>query len=97
MLTRFLTTNINIKETKLNLIKAVPVLVNVLDYILEVSEFKLQSSYYVHFWTNTHIILPTIGKKSPRLFYKDVFGIKLPTKVDMPLTKKTNLSIHYKN
>ena len=33
---------------------------------------------------------PTIGKiVSLRFFYKDGFGIKLPTKVDMPLYKET--------
>ena len=29
-------------------------MVKVLDYYLEVSEYKLQSCYYVHFWTNAH-------------------------------------------
>ena len=28
------------------------VMVNALDYQLEMSEFKLQTNYYVHFWTN---------------------------------------------
>ena len=28
------------------------IVVNVLDYDFVVSEFKLQSCYYIHFWTN---------------------------------------------
>ena len=52
------------------------VVANVLDCDIEVSEFKLQSRYFVHFRTNN------LGKSmnpliSPALlfFYKDGFGI----------------------
>ena len=42
-------------------------MVKVLDYGIVVSEFKLQSHYYIHFWTNTlgkgmnPLILPAMG------------------------------------
>ena len=47
-------------------------------YEIEVREFQLQSSYYVHFWSNTlgkgmnpHILL------APPLFFLEIgFGIK---------------------
>ena len=55
----------------------------VLDCGLEVSEFELQSCYYVHFRTNTFekamnpLILRAVGKiVSLLFFYKDGFGIK---------------------
>ena len=43
------------------------VVINVLDSDIVVSEFELQSRYYVHFRTNTHgkgrhtLILPSMG------------------------------------
>ena len=64
----------------------------VMNCSLEISEFKLQSHYYVHFQTNS------LGKRHepfyPLLFfYKDSFGIKYLTKVDMSLkTKNPNQS-----
>ena len=58
-------------------------MVKTLDSIIVVTEFKLQSSYYVHFRTNTFekgmkpLILPTLGCIVSQLFfYKDGFGIK---------------------
>ena len=39
--------------TKVGVRKAHGTIVKVLDCGLKVSEFKLQSCYYVHFWTNT--------------------------------------------
>ena len=52
---------------------------------LKVSEFKLQSCYYVHFGSNTlayvmnPIIHPAISQVVSLLFfYKDKFEIKLP-------------------
>ena len=79
------------------------VVVNFLGWDIVVSEFKLQSRYYVHFRTNTlgkgtntiiHtqilcLIVPLLS------FFGDGFGIKLPTKADMLLNKeaKPNLSI----
>ena len=74
------------------------VMAKVLDYELEVSKFKIQSCYYVHFrtWTLGKGIdplpfFPTLDtdKIVPLLFfYKDDFGIKSPTKDGMPLNKK---------
>ncbi len=29
------------------------IMTNVLNYVLEVSDFKLYSCYYIHFWYNT--------------------------------------------
>ena len=54
------------------------VVANVLDFDTVVTKFKLQSCYYVHFWTNTLekgkncLISPAMGL----FFYKDGFGIK---------------------
>ena len=54
-----------------------------MDCRIVVSEFELQSHYYVHFRTNTlwkvmnPLILPAMGYIVPLLFiYKDGFGIK---------------------
>ena len=56
---------------------------NVLDCCQEVSEFELQSYYYVNFWINTFgkgmefPITPAISLiLSLMFFYKDRFGIK---------------------
>ena len=56
---------------------------NVLNCKIVVSEFELQSHYYVHFRINTlgkgmnSLILPAMGEKIPLLlFYKNDFGIQ---------------------
>ena len=66
-----------------------------LDCKILVSDFELQSRYYVHFWTNAlekgmnHVIPPSIGLIVPLLFfYKDGFGIESPSKIDMALNKR---------
>ena len=69
----------------------------VLNCNLEVSEFELPSRYYVYFQTNTFwerhwtsLILLAMGLVVSLLFFnKDGFGIKWPSKVDMPLKKET--------
>ena len=68
----------------------------VMDCGLVVSEFELQSCYYVHFRTNTfgkgmNFFVPqAMGwTVSVRFFNKDDFGIKSPTKADMTLNKIT--------
>ena len=49
----------------------------VLDCGIEVSQFDLQSSYYVHFWTNIPLISPAMGWiVSLLFFYKEDFGIE---------------------
>ena len=55
------------------------------------SDFELQSRHYIHFWTctmgkgmNSLIPRPSYGLNSTNYFYNDGFGIKQPTKVDMP-------------
>ena len=55
----------------------------VLNYNLDVSEFKLQSHYYIHFQANTfgkgmmsHISLAIGSILSLLFFYSDNFGIK---------------------
>ena len=72
------------------------VMVKAMDCGIVVSEFILRSRYYVHFRTNTFgkgmkpLILPSMGWIIPLLFfYENGFGIKYPTKVDMPLNKET--------
>ena len=59
------------------------VIVKVLDCRIIVSEFKLQSYYYIHFQTNTlgkgmnPLILPAMGYIVLLLFFeKDRFGIE---------------------
>ena len=57
------------------------------------SKFVFQSRYYVHFREKdeTHYLPQAMGQESPLLFfYKGGFGIKQPTKVDMPSNKKKN-------
>ena len=57
-----------------------------------------QCHYYIHFWTNTlgKGVNPLINqlwiKSNQFFFYKNGFGIKEPTKVDMPLNKETKLN-----
>ena len=66
---------------------------NVLDYGLEVNKFKFQLCYYIHFWTNifgkgiehSYLPAPSYG------FYKDGFGIKYTSKVDMLLNEETKI------
>ena len=47
--------------------RGIVVMVKALDCGTKVSEFELQSRYYVHFWTNTYgkgmdpLILPAMG------------------------------------
>ena len=71
------------------------VMVKAMDCGIVVSEFVLQSRYYVYFRANTlgkgmnPLILPTMGQIVQRLFYlENGFGIKYPTKVDMPLKQR---------
>ena len=65
--------------------------------LLRRSEFKLQSCYYIHFQTNNlgkcmnfFILLSyELNSTITIIFYKDGFGIKETTKVDMPFKKET--------
>ena len=69
-----------------------PIIVaNMLDCDIVVIELKLLSRYYVHFRTLRISINPFYLSRIvlPKLFYKDCFGIRLPTKIDMPLNKET--------
>ena len=58
------------------------VMVKAMDCQIIVSEFELQSHYYVHFRANTlgkgmnPLILPAMGKIVPQLFLENGFGIK---------------------
>ena len=72
------------------------VVANVLDSDLVVSEFEFQSRYYIHFRTSAlekgmNLLLhPAMSWIiSLPYFYNDDFGIKKPTKVDVPLNKET--------
>ena len=64
-----------------------------LDCDLEVSGFELQLCYFVQFRTYNLSYEPTyfaaMGQIAPPLFSNVSFGIKLLTKVDMPLNKET--------
>ena len=67
------------------------VMVKVLD-----SGFELQSRYYIHFQNNSEGIEPPLTPPTQAMilvsllfFYKEVFGIKLPTKIGMLLNKET--------
>ena len=58
-------------------------MVKSLEYRIVISEFELQSLYYIHFQTNTlakgtnPIILLAMGQIAPLLYFlKDGFGIK---------------------
>ena len=71
-------------------------MVKAMDCGFVVSEFDPQPRYYVHFRTNTlgkgmnPLIVLAICYIVPLLFfYENGFGIKWPTKVDMPLNKET--------
>ena len=62
-----------------------------------VSEFELQSRYYVHFWTNVlakdmNLQIPPIKGKIVTVlsFDKDSFDNNQPTEVVMPLNKTKN-------
>ena len=66
------------------------------DCDIVVNEFELQSRYYVHFrtiilWKGTNFLNPAIIAWIVPLpsFWMNGFGIKQPTKVDMPLNKET--------
>ena len=63
------------------------VAVDVLDCELEISKFEFQSCNHFSFRLETH---PAMGE-IVRLysFDRDRFGIKEPTKVDMPLNKES--------
>ena len=59
------------------------IMVKVQDYSLDISEFKLQSCNYIHFWTNTlgkgmnFFISSAMSSILSLLFFnKDVFDIK---------------------
>ena len=69
----------------------------VMDCDTLVSEFELQSCYYVHFRTSAlgrvmnPFISPTIGYVRLLFSNKNVLGIKFLTKLYMPLNKQTKL------
>ena len=71
------------------------VMVKAMDCGIVVSEFKIQLLYYIHFQTNNLgkgmnlLILPAMGEIVPLFIWKDCFGTKYPTRVDMPLNKET--------
>ena len=74
-------------------------MVNKLDSKIVVNEFDLHSRYYVHFgintlWEGMNCFIPSTKNKIVlRLFfYRDVFGTRYSTEVDMPLNKETK---HY--
>ena len=76
---RYMIYNIyNSKEAKPNPEEGGVPVTNVLDYNIVVGDFKLQSCYYIHFWTGMNpLIPPAVGEIIPLLlFYKDGFGIK---------------------
>ena len=60
-----------------------------MDFVIRVSKLELQSSYYVHFWTNSHgkVNPPATGSVEAQESYERGFEIKQPMKVDMPLNK----------
>ena len=71
------------------------IVANVLDCSLEESVFKLESCYYIHLQTNTHVkgmnsIIPPAMDQIVSLlsFYKDGSDIKWPSKVDMPFNEE---------
>ena len=70
------------------------IMAKVLDCDIIVSENKLHLRYNVHFWTCTlekSMNLPPIYELNSTItvFLKDSHRIKLPMKVDMPLSKET--------
>ena len=60
-------------------------MVKAMDCGIVISEFELQSFYYVHIRKCMNpFIFPAMGQIVPSLFfYENDFGIKLLTKVDM--------------
>ena len=62
------------------------VVANVLDGDIIGRDYEFPSRCYIHFWTNTL----EKGMNTPKLlfFCNDGFGIKWPTKVDMPLKQQ---------
>ena len=69
-----------------------------IEFGIVVCEFKIQSRYYVHFWTLVKVWTPLSSqlwvKIVPLLFFEtDDFGIQKPTKVNMPL-KQRNQTYH---
>ena len=62
------------------------------DFDHKVSEFELQLHYYVHFRKGIKLHIPSaVGLIVSSLFFcKNDFGIKYPTKLDMPLNKSIN-------
>ena len=72
------------------------VVANMFDCEIEVSEFELLSSNYIHFWTGKgmNAFIPQLWLNSSlspscdlMFFYKEGFSIKYPKKFDMPLNK----------
>ena len=55
----------------------------------KVSEFKLQSRYDTHFQTDTDILIPQMKSNNNYCTSIMAFGIKCPTKIDMPFNKET--------
>ena len=75
------------------------IMANVLDCDIVVSEFELQSHYYRHYQanifgkgTNFLITPPSYGLNSCTIvFLKNGFGIEIPTRVNIPFNKETEL------
>ena len=70
------------------------------DCELGISKFETQPYCYVHFLLTAQEkginILPSYESVLPTLFFcKYSFGIKYPTKVDMPLNKETKQSLSF--
>ena len=66
---------------------------NVLNYGLEVNEFEFLSCYNIHFQTNTQLKSVNLLTLPARDYVLSLigFGIKWPTKVDMPFNKENKL------
>ena len=71
-------------------------MVKAMDCGIVVSKFEFKSRYYVHFRANTlekgmnPLILSAMGQIVSLMFFlENGFGIKQPSKVDMPLNKET--------
>ena len=80
------------------------IITNLLDSNNILIVYELRLHYSFHFQINTHwkgmssLIARTMGQLAPLMFfYNDTLGFKLPWKVDIPLTKKTNLELFIKN
>ena len=68
-----------------------------LDCDIVVSEFELQLSYYVslsdkYYRERCELPFP-VSYELNNIFFKDSFGIKYPTKLDIPLNKKVKETI----